>query len=292
MMTAGGSVLEVSVVLPLFGDHPAARALPAVIDAWLAQDVGCEVLVATTLDTLVKLSPTLAHDDRVRVLSGASGAPGALRNMAASSARAPMLYLGDADIVPLGEDFLRRALALAGDGDVVVQPWMYRLVNHASFSPMPTWRAPGRARMCLVTGDPDGRLTPVPDERYRWLGGSLYVEPPRGAVHRMDSPTLVLRPPFHWGGALVPHELFNRVGGYCGRYVGWGCEDDDLFAKLGACTRLIHAWRVARTLRCVHFEHPRPYAGPPLEANRTILTERIAEGPTAMIAQDLRALAG
>ncbi|GIJ64296.1 hypothetical protein Vau01_118120 [Virgisporangium aurantiacum] len=275
----------VSVVLPLFGDHPARHTLPAVAAAWLAQDVRCEVLVATAADTAVELS----RDDRIRVLSGGPPAPGTLRNLAASVARAAMLYLGDADIVPVGADFLRRALALCANGDALVQPWMYRLVNHAEIGTAPAWRDPGPVRACLVTGDRSGRLTPVPGERFHRIDRSLWAEPPPHLVNPADSPEMVFRCPFHWGGVLVRKDQFDRVGGYCTRYVGWGCEDDDLFAKLGTVTRLVHAWRAARTLRCLHFEHPRSYAGPALDANRRILDQRLAGGHEAMIAQDLRA---
>jgi hypothetical protein len=166
---------------------------------------------------------------------------------------------------------------------------MYRLVNHAETGPAAAWQSPGPVRACLVTGDRDGRLTPMPGERFHRIDGSLWVEPPPNVVSPMDSPDMVFRCPFHWGGALVRRDLFDLVGGYCTRYVGWGCEDDDLFAKLSTVTRLVHAWRAARSLRCLHFEHPRSYAGPALDANRAILEQRLADGRDAMIAQDLRA---
>lgn len=35
-----------------------------------------------------------------------------------------------------------------------------------------------------------------------------------------------------WGSVVVERAAFSRVGGYDEVYVGWGCEDDDLFYKL------------------------------------------------------------
>jgi N-terminal domain of galactosyltransferase len=274
---------RVGVVLPLFGEHRAVRVLGAVVHAWLAQDVPCEVVVAVAGGVPVEI------DQRAQVVraDAAVASPGRLRNLGAAATSAPLLYLGDADIVPLGTDFLRRALELRGGG-VVVQPWMYRLVNAVSPPAGAAWRPPERDGVCLVTGDSTGRLTPVPGERFRRQASELMVELPAGWADPADSPELVLRSPFHWGGALVERRLFELVGGYCPRYTGWGCEDDDLRIKLAARATLVHAWQADPTLTCLHFEHPRPYAGPGLAANRALLAERAAAGAEAMITDDLQ----
>jgi N-terminal domain of galactosyltransferase len=275
----------VAVILPLFGSHRAAQTLPAVCAAWLAQDVPCEVVVAA--------AGGFAVPDGVRLVACEPDArsPGPLRNRAAAAADAPVLYLGDADVVPLGRDFLSRALHLRGAGagaGVVVQPWMYRLVGADDLVGVPQWQQPGRGKVCHVRGGTDGRLVALPGEVFRWDDDVLLVEPPPEAVYPDDSPELLYRAPFHWGGTLVGHDLFDAVGGYCERYVGWGCEDDDLHAKLAGRATVHRAWQVARTLKCVHFEHPRAYHGPELLANKEILRARRASGPDAMIAEDRR----
>src|SRR6266545_3233171 len=142
-----------------------------------------------------------------------------------------------------------------------------------------------------VRGGRDGRLAPVPGEVFRWDDDVLLVDPPPAAGYPGDSPQLRLRAPFHWGGTLVRRHLFDAVGGYYERYAGWGCEDDDLHAKLAGRAGVHRAWLVARTLKCVHFEHPRAYHGPALLANQALLRTRLAAGPDAMIEQDRRAAA-
>ena len=92
-------------------------------------------------------------------------------------------------------------------------------------------------------------------------------------------------PPYHWGGILVERKLFDNVGGYCTRYSGWGCEDDDLIAKLKGRIPVLRAWRGARGLACLHFEHSRARAVT-LPANQAILAQRLADGIDAMIAED------
>src|SRR6266545_3278735 len=224
--TPGASAPAVTVVLPVFGNHRAAQTLPAVCAAWLAQDVPCEVVVAAAGGVTVP--------DGVRTVDCDPDAcsPGPLRNVAAAAARAPVLYLGDADVVPLGRDFLSRALRLCGGSGVVVQPWMYRLVDADDLVGVSEWHQPGRGRVCHVRGGRDGRLAPVPGEVFRWDDDVLLVDPPPAAGYPGDSPQLRLRAPFHWGGTLVRRHLFDAVGGYYERYAGWGCEDDDLHAKL------------------------------------------------------------
>jgi hypothetical protein len=277
----------VTVVLPLFGSHLAARALPAVTRAWLRQDVPCEVVVAVAGGTAV---PPLGDgtDGRVRIIPADSNlnAAGPLRNVAAAAARASLLYLGDADIAPVGDDYLSRAVRLASDG-VVIQPWMYRLVNAPELFDVDHFESPGRGRICHVTGDADGRLTPMGEERFQWLGaGLMVVEPPPEVGWPGADGQPWRSPPFHWGGFLLERAVFDAVGGYHARYVGWGCEDDDLIAKLDGSTRVIRAWRVARGLTCVHFEHSRTHTWPDHEANKPILYERLAAGVEAMIKED------
>jgi len=291
------NVAEVSVILPLFGDHRAVWSLPTVCRAWLGQEATCEVVVAVAADTVV---PPLGDldPDRVRIVSAGAGpaAPGPLRNLAAAASRAPMLYLGDADIVPLGRDYLERALTFRGQ--VLIQPWMYRLVNPSAVGDGQRGTdvrdgtallPPGRGQVCHVRVDRDGKLTPLGPERFTWLNPEIMtVEPPAGFGWRNEDGTPCPAFPFHWGGILVERATFEAVGGYCTRYVGWGCEDDDLIAKLEGRASVVRAWRVARRLTCLHFEHPRTHTAASIRANQTMLAERLASGVEAMIDEDRR----
>ena len=283
-------VPQVSVILPLFGDHRAVQSLPTVCRAWLGQDVTCDVVVAVAAGTVVPPLGDRADGDRVRIVPAGAGSasPGLLRNLAAAASRAPVLYLGDADIVPLGPDYLRRALEFRQDR-VVIQPWMYRLVNPAAATAAPPLEPPGRGQFCHVSLDADGRLTPVGAERFTWLNPEIMVvEPPPGFGLRGEDGTPWRAFPFHWGGFLLERATFDAVGGYCTRYVGWGCEDDDLIAKLEGRAQVVRAWRVARRLTCLHFEHSRAHTAASIRTNQAILAERRAAGVDAMIEEDRR----
>ncbi|HET7014461.1 MAG TPA: galactosyltransferase-related protein [Streptosporangiaceae bacterium] len=280
---------ELSVVLPVFGNHQAIETLPVVCQAWLAQDVLCEVVIGVAAGTEI---PPVAGD-RVRVVRAdeALTAPGPLRNIAAAAARAPVLYLSDGDVAPLGRDFAGQALKLMGD-QALVQPWMYRLVNPldaaASSADRPFERPRGRA--CHVSVDAEGQLIPLAGERFRWLSPKLLTaEPPPGFGWRYEDQTPGHAFSFHWGGISVRRETFDAVGGYCARYSGWGCEDDDLIAKLEERIGVSYAFRAhARALSCLHYEHPRAHTSTHFEANKAILFERLAAGVDAMIEEDAR----
>jgi hypothetical protein len=139
------------------------------------QDVFCEVIVATPgRHTVDMMLDGVGAEPNVRVLAGdvAGTAPGLLRNLAAAHATAPRLSLSDADIVPLGTDFLRRAIALAG-ADVVPQPWMHRLAPIAGqIEQLQSLKAPDRS-CCFVRAASDGSLHPAGDERFRTKRSSV-----------------------------------------------------------------------------------------------------------------------
>lgn len=277
---------EVSVLIPLFGTHRGRDVLADVCAAWLAQSIATEVIVAIAGTG----PPSLPADTRVRVIraNSAVASPGTLRNLAARHAAGRRLYLSDADVRPLGTDFLERAHELAG-GRPLVQPWMYRLVGLADVGGDDWWRELAGQRCCFLRADPAaGRITSYPAERYVTESGELFVLPPDELAVTSGPAEQRWRSPFHWGGLLLERALFTAVGGYCPDYAGWGCEDDDLLAKVTLMTSVSVAWRAAPTLRCLHFEHQRPYSTPAFAANQSILARRLAAGPAAMIATDLQ----
>jgi len=280
---------EISVLIPLFGAHSGWGALSAVCAGWLAQDVPCEVIVAVASER----PPVVPVNDRIRLIrcDPALASPGPLRNLAACEAAGDLLYLSDADVRPVGTDFLARAVVLAGES-VLAQPWQYRLAGPAGPAHGQHWRELASQRCCFICGTADGLVTTCPGERYSWDGDNLLVAPPNDLIEGADPAELHWRSPFHWGGALVSQALFTAVGGYCTNYVGWGCEDDDLLVKLAQLTQVTIAWRADPALRCLHFEHQRPYGTTAFAANQATLAVRMAVGAAAMIENDLLAAAG
>lgn len=110
--------VDVSVLIPLYGDHEGRHTLAEASRAWLRQSIPCEVVVAISGNPDVTVAEDVDTDRAVRLVPAdpADRPPGLLRNTAAAHARAPVLYLTDADVLPLGRDFPARALDLAGGG--------------------------------------------------------------------------------------------------------------------------------------------------------------------------------
>lgn len=190
-----------SVLIPLYGDPPGPSRLREVTAAWLAQDIPCEVVIAVAGELPLRLAADLDQRPGVRVLSApaTTTAPGLLRNLAADHARAELLHLSDADVVPLGLDFLSRGLALA-EGRPVAQPWMHRLSDPAgelAGQPVVDYRPAGRDPFCYVTPGPGRSLQARGDEEIAFstrVYGSATLPTPkvlpprtREATHRLRS---------------------------------------------------------------------------------------------------------
>lgn len=291
---------EVSVVIPVFGKRGRAAPLSPVITAWLAQDVASEVIIAHT-----GTPPPVARTPCVTTIEAkiAEPGPGLLRNHGVRVARGRTLYLSDADVAPIGTDFLRRALRIAGDG-ALAQPWMYRLLTGTLPGSTAAVRPPVPAgQHCFVTATGQGQLNPsqlnpVAGDSVAWRTRPGTGGPPR-RIPYAAVPTGVpqgcsgrrpLRAALHWGGLLIAPSVFHSVGGYCPLYRGWGCEDDDLLVKVAAVGGLAYAADTVRSLVCLHVEHDYQHTGTPEHhANRRLLHDRRNRGPHAMITVDRNA---
>ncbi|GAA3290551.1 hypothetical protein Dvina_19385 [Dactylosporangium vinaceum] len=284
---------ETSVIIPLYGNHVGTSRLPVTVRAWLDQRAPVTVVIATAGELALDDDIVSRPGVQVIVAPPTETAPGLLRNIGAAQVSTPWVYLSDADVAPLDTGFLARARAAAGDG-AFVQPAMLRMTQSPPERPVSEWRLadePSDAdRLCFVTADPDGTLRRLPGERIVWEDDAPMVYPPPGHGHADDAREVDLRPMFHWGSVLLRREQFEALGGYCTAYRGWGCEDDDLLVKLNGSLPVRHGWRDAPELRLVHFEHPRPYTGEPLRANRDLLRRRRQRGVAAMVADDRAAL--
>jgi hypothetical protein len=273
---------DVTVVIPLYGEHAARRVLADVCSAWSAE--GAAIVVAVDGDAPAGLGRTVT----VVAVECGSPAPGLLRNAAAAAATGDWLYLSDADVRPISPGFLDRAARRAGDG-AFAQPWMWRLASDQpglSDEALAWLRERSDRRQCLLRGNGrNGVPAACRGERMEWDGDSLMVVPPTRAAEA----ELRWRSVFHWGGLLVRRDTFNDVGGYSADYVGWGCEDDDLLVKLRSRVPVTVGWRADTSLRCLHFEHGRPYDTEAWHANQATLARRVAAGAVAMIAADQRA---
>ena len=288
-VTASPSAPCVSVVIPLYGDHAGRQTLRGVAEAWRDQDESTEIVIVTAGP--IPLDSALSTMEGVRLVVAPQEltAPGLLRNVGAVVADGTWLYLSDSDVAPLGRDYLTRVIATAGSGSFV-KPSMLRLIGEVPGGMASRWSLRERREepFSFVQADSNGQLSLVPGERLVWADGAPMVVPPPSYVDPEDPGDFGCRTMVHWGGGLVRRERFVDVGGYCTRFQGWGCEDDDLIVKLDAAGGVAYGFRDEPELRCLHFEHPRPYTLRQIAGNEAIAEERMARGADAMIADDMR----
>jgi hypothetical protein len=283
---------DVSVLLTVYGDERRHTPLPTVVDAWLGQDIDCEVVVATDAGTRIDPALVARAGGGLRVVSSddPTADRGLLGNLAAGAARSEWLYITDVDVVPLSRGYLGDAIAAAKPDRELIQPRMLRLIGPQPAGRPWEWRLPADAgSVCFVSTGPDGELVTHPDESvFVWtdFDGQLWVDPP-AEVPSFFADEFRRRPALHWGAVLVQSAVFAEVGGYCERYPGWGCEDEDLLEKLTSRGPSLRAWAEHPDLLCLHFEHPPARDTPEYAANRALLERRRALGPDVMIAEDL-----
>lgn len=292
MMPGDSLQPQVSVIMPLFGNHYGTQTIRIAVSSWLGQNVPCEVIVVLDGSVGLQITESSAGGSRLVVVRSpgpvTTGNP--LRNLGARSARSRLLYHSDADVVPLRRDFLSQGISLLGvpGRNVVAHPRMYRLIPAGPPQLLP-WRTPATGHACYVTADTDGVLIPVPGERFVWRGAgrSPLVIAPDSVRELTDPPgERSAATTHHGGGMLLEREIFQEVGGYCTDYTGWGCEDHDLLDKLASRREIINAWRAAPATACLHFEHSHSYVGTDMYASRALLAQRRAMGAEAMIRRD------
>jgi glycosyl transferase family 7 (putative galactosyltransferase) len=284
-------MVEVSVVLALFGSHRANETAAKVVESWLDQDVPCEVVLGLDQETNIDDLGVPRSHPSVRAVPALATPPtrGRLMNVAVRQSRGDVLYLTDADVIPLGRDYLRRALeALATPDGFLAQPRMLRLTGPVPEGPTSRWRAPqDDGQVCYVRHNGDNQLLhDASESTFVWFDGQLWVDPPPELVPPGSTPDKLRRPAIHWSAVLVRRQTFMSVAGYCSRYQGWGCEDEDLLDKLMARATVVRAWREVPQLLCVHLEHPPSVQPREYAANQAFLKERRRAGVEAMIKQD------
>ena len=167
-------------------------------------------------------------------------------NVAARSAQAPVLALGDADVLAPG-GFEAALEACLRDADAA-KPYR-RIVD----------------------------LTP--EESARVCAGAWDFVPERPADAPPDRQAQGEHVSFGGGLFLVRRDLFGRLGGFDERFRGWGGEDDAMTLKLARSgARLVELGERP----ALHLWHPRAHEAtfgqPHYEANRALIAEYAAYG--------------
>lgn len=287
----------VSVVVSVYDSYDRAAILKAVLDRWRTQSIAPEVILSEQTPGASRWEP-LTRTLGIRLVTSRPDRSGdavrydigRVRNAGILAARGAFLYVTDADVYPLKDDYLERLLAaaVAAPNSVFYRPRMFRLLEafikaFLDFT-APIERPAEDGCLCSFT---DGRIELVPEER-RDIEGWDYVCTP-AELALLQSETFdrrasewIMKPDCHWGGTFLPRDGALRVGGFSEGYYGWAYEDEDFHTKLSALFRMA----AIRDREVVHFEHPRPYNNNAFVENERRYLERVQAGALTMIEAD------
>lgn len=199
------------------------------------------------------------------------------RNLGLAISDAEFVVMQDADIVLHSRNFIEGLVV-----ELMEHPGFFMATTpllHLQRREISEWKAeflrtgdfdsyPGRC-LCyeeyvlsaLPYGDNDFRVVPHPyneakrDRRYVALK-ELHEDYLRGPERWKGSEPIIFTPCVAKGFIAARREHFLAAGGYCERYIGWGCEDGDL------------KWKLSNFLKCKNLQGDRRFAGVHLDHDR------------------------
>lgn len=265
----------VSVIIPLYGEFNPERIKMCIDSIKNQRGVDLEIVVVEQskepqllglMDiTYLHQTPTLSEDGFY--------VPGRVRNTAGKIARGEFIYNNDGDILFFNEGYLKQLIALLTDSPnlCLYQPPMRRLPIE-NFEEFKRRFNSGGIKLAISTLDlsqPHGATytnQPIRIRHFKkMVGGKEEISVATETDHRkyLSGQNKGKEPFFytleiHAGGILMKNSQFDRIGGYCEDYAGWGCHDEDIQWKLRT---LFDLQKIPnkKDLEVLHLDHPRPY---------------------------------
>lgn len=302
----------VSVIIPLYGSFDIRRVLAATESLKIQKGVDLEVIIAEQ-----NMFPTL---NERRLPKGVKYvfkkinqfnqnhffAPGAVRNAAAREARGEFLYNSDGDIIFLCDRYMKYLLSMMTTSGkrAFYRPPMRRLPIEGFETFIRKVNAKG-LREALSSldcshpfvagiGGPSTLIKAFKKKESRRKKIFLYTEADHATylsdpAFRGEEPrfsTLAL----HAGGTFMRRKDFDIVGGYCEKFVGWGCHDADIQWKLAQFCDLIQVPTEQR-FEVLHMDHPRDtFSREKWLQNRALQVSRRKRGVADCCMEDTRIL--
>src|SRR3989338_2757452 len=238
--------LELSVVIPLYGEFNLARACVSVQSILFQQGINYEVIVSEQgefrrFPEMPRVKHIFKYHKPLPDLSDFN--PGNVRNEAVALATGEFVYTNDADIVFLDSYYLAKSVeAIRGNLDeVLCRPFMKRfpLDEFSEFERMVHNLGIGEAVASL---DLSQKFIATLNGKLRKLRvfekDSVYLKTFTafeedfqsyvGDDKNKGSEPIFWNENRHCGGNLFRMRQFINVGGYSEEFINWGCEDSDL----------------------------------------------------------------
>lgn len=300
---------EVSVVIPIYGNFDVKRALISIDAIKMQKGVEVEIVVSEQgekrrfpdvegvkhIFTYHKPQPNLSNFN-----------PGQVRNIAIANSTKDFIYTNDADIVFSDPYYLKKSLKVLKENPnkVLFRSFMRRLPLD-NFETFNLWydsegiekslKRLVKNQEFLVKTDPKYREMKVfekisKEAKYKKTFTSLiedfneYVKKGLGSEDNLNFWPVYWNENRHCGANMFRRSHFMNVGGYCEKFINWGCEDSDLQWKFREIYDLEF---FPQELEVIHLDHPKGYVSPKMWGlNEETSAKRKAEGVSLTIEFD------
>ncbi len=298
---------RVSVIFPIYGNFYADRLLLAIASARAQEHVDIEIVVAeqgTTPTLEGKLDPSIVY----LFQKHASGEtmddfnPGEIRNRAIAKASGDFIYTNDADALFMNTRFLEKSLEiLEQNADMVLHRPPMRRLPLDNFDTFKKWVDERGLATAIASLNLNNEFLATTDHREREVKvavsnseGDLRVRTTSkedfdrymANVSLKKSEHVIWSEHVHYGGNFFRREQFESVGGYCERYLNWGCEDTDLQWKFKNTFNLQLFPKISM-FTVLHLDHEKHYLIADMaRRNEEILEQRKQRGVYRAIQED------
>ena len=315
---------EISIVIPIYGDFDIKRAVLCIESIKSQKEVNVEIIVSETgefrkFPKVEGVKHVFNYHKPREDLSDFN--PGKVRNIGIMNSTKEFIYTLDADIIFLDPLFLKKSLRLLKENpsEILFKPNMKRLPrdNFEEFLEWVNLFGFEEAIKGLFT-DQEFIVKTTPGYReLKTFGKEIFGEISKEAgykktftlfiedykiykkttrfIRRLQEKIFNFWPIYwnetrHCGSNFFRRNQFIKVGGYCERFINWGCEDSDLQWKFREKYNLEF---FPENLEVVHLDHPRGYISPKMwKENEKKSAERKRDGLEKAIREDLVNLCG
>jgi len=303
----------VSVVIPIYGDFDINRILLCISSIKIQKDVDLEIVVseqgvARRLPEIEGIKYVFTYHKPQEKLSDFN--PGKVRNIAILNSTKDYIYTIDADVVLSDQYFLKKLSDSLKDSPnkVLYRPFMRRLPldNFEEFRKWCDSLGIGKALKNLIINQ-DFLVKTSPEYKemkifekiskeagYKKTFTSLirdyekYIEERIGSEKEFNFWPVYWNENRHCGSNFFRRSQFMNVGGYCEKFINWGCEDSDLQWKFRETYNLEF---FPPELEVIHLDHPKGYLSPQMwDLNEKKSAERKKDGVKLTIDYDKEVL--
>jgi predicted glycosyltransferase involved in capsule biosynthesis len=262
----------VTVVYPIYGSFDIGRLEAAVLSALGQKHPNFRVLVSE--QNKFPIFQSKAKDLGVDYLflkktDSTEFSFGQSRNNALKSIKDGLVYMNDADILFMDENYLSNLCSLVEDDALLIKPPLVHLRNNE----VDTFLEKDKNNIFLAIADlyhPNDHVVSVyagpiaiTMNTHRNRLFMAYSEELRqySKEERRTLAPILWYEITHPGTILTNIQNIASVGGYCEKYAGWGYEDKDLIWKLKSAYNTQDIPK-EKEFTVIHLDHQKPYFNP------------------------------